>query len=56
MGGTGWEIRFSLDEGTHSGVSEHAYILGGLEVDDIESRIFTLEVEVAAHGGTLVLS
>ena len=56
MGGTGWEIRFSLDEDTHSAVSEHAYILGGLEVDDVESRIFTLEVEVAAHGGTLVLS
>jgi len=56
MGGTGWEIRFSLDEDTHSAVSEHAYILGGLEVDDIESRIFTLKVGVAAHRGTLVLS
>lgn len=27
MGETGWEIRFNLDEDTHSAVSEHAYIL-----------------------------
>jgi hypothetical protein len=55
-GGAGWEIRFGLDEDTRPAVSEHAYILGGLEVDDVESRIFTLGVEVAAHRGTLVLS